>query len=70
MPTPKEYRHYAEVCKEFASTVGNKIERAMLLKIVEQWRRLANHKEKLVRAEQEHQYGKFLREWNLEGREA
>jgi hypothetical protein len=46
MPTPEKYRRYAELCIKLAATVDDKIERAMLMKIAEQWRRLANHRAK------------------------
>jgi hypothetical protein len=43
MPTPKEYSRYAGMCDDLADATDDKIERAILLKIAQQWRRLANH---------------------------
>jgi hypothetical protein len=51
MPTPDEYKRYAALCDDLADTTDDKIERAMLLKLAQQWRRLANHKAKRERPE-------------------
>jgi hypothetical protein len=52
MPTPEEYRRYATLCDNLADTTDDKIERAMLLKLAQQWRRLANHKAKQERLQE------------------
>jgi hypothetical protein len=52
MSTPHEYRLYAKICTDLAASVSDKIERAVLLNIADQWRRLANHKEKQRRSQE------------------
>jgi hypothetical protein len=51
MPTLEQYRQYAMLRDDLADMTDDKIERAMLLKLAQQWRRLANHKAKRERAE-------------------
>jgi hypothetical protein len=46
MPGPGRYRQRAEECVELAKTVRDQNERRILLNIAEQYRRLANRKEK------------------------
>src|SRR5437660_3698914 len=46
MPTPEKYRRYAEMCSKMAEKADDKIERSMLVKMAQQWRRLANYKAK------------------------
>jgi hypothetical protein len=52
MSTPEEYRLSAELCVKLANTVDDQIERAMLLKMADQRRRLANHKAKRERGQE------------------
>ena len=49
MPDPEECRQNAKLCVRLASTADDKIERAALLQIANQWRRLANHRVKRER---------------------
>jgi hypothetical protein len=44
VPTSDEYRHNAEDCVRAASEVPDKQERQFLLRMAEQWRRLADYK--------------------------
>jgi hypothetical protein len=44
MLTPEEYRRFAELCNEAAKTVDDEIERMMLLRVADQWGRLATYK--------------------------
>jgi hypothetical protein len=46
MPTPEEYRRYADLCIELAKTVDDKAERAAILNIASQWRPVANLRDK------------------------
>lgn len=49
MPTPNEYRYFARMCEKLANDSEDKIERVILKKMANQWRRLANHKSRLKR---------------------
>jgi hypothetical protein len=49
MPNPEECRHNAKLCVHLANTADDKIERATLLQIANQWRRLANYRVKRER---------------------
>jgi len=52
MPTPEEYRRYADLCVELAKTVDDKGERSAIVKIADQWRRLANLRTKRERRQE------------------
>jgi hypothetical protein len=43
MPTPTEYRHYADLCDKLAVEATDAIERKMLAQFAQNWRRLANY---------------------------
>jgi hypothetical protein len=49
MPNPEECRQNAKHCVHLANTADDKIERATLLQIANQWRRLANYRVKRER---------------------
>ena len=49
MPNPEECRQNAKLCVHLANTADDKIERATLLQIANQWRRLANYRVKRER---------------------
>ena len=49
MPDPEECRQNAKLCVRLANTADDKIERATLLQIANQWRRLANYRVKRER---------------------
>jgi len=49
MPEPEECRQNAKLCVDLANTANDRIERAALLQIANQWRRLANHRVKCER---------------------
>jgi hypothetical protein len=51
MPNPEECRQNAKLCVDLANTANDRIERAALLQIANQWRRLANHRVKRERRE-------------------
>jgi hypothetical protein len=49
MPTPEEYRQYADICVELANDTQDKAERGILLSIATQFRRIANLQDKRAR---------------------
>ena len=49
MPTPEEYKRFAELCTEAAKTTDDEVERMMLPRVADQWRRLAVYKATKVR---------------------
>jgi hypothetical protein len=44
MPTSEQYRKSADQCRRAAQSTNDKLEREALLRIAEQWGRLADHK--------------------------
>jgi hypothetical protein len=46
MPNSEHYRRRAEECRALAMQAHDEHERATLLRMAEQWERLAEHKEK------------------------
>jgi hypothetical protein len=50
MPTPDEYRRYAAICAQLADEMQDKNERAILVSISHQFRRLANRQQKRLLA--------------------
>jgi hypothetical protein len=46
MPTSEDYKRSAEECRQFAGQTTDQVEREGLLRMAEQWARLAEHKAK------------------------
>jgi hypothetical protein len=44
MPTPADYRKHALDCRQLAAATADRFEREALLRMAEQWTRLAEHK--------------------------
>jgi hypothetical protein len=44
MPTSEDYKRSAEECRQFAGQTTDQVEREGLLRMAEQWARVAEHK--------------------------